>query len=80
VGTYQPPHFDTASSQTVLTSITYLNENFVGGDTYFEDGAIIKPVIGRTLVFNGMKYVHGVKEILSGTRWTVPIWYEKSVE
>ena len=74
---YQALHLDTASNETILTSITYLNEDFVGGETYFEDGTLIKPIAGRTLIFDGTQYVHGVKEVTDGIRWTVPIWYKK---
>jgi hypothetical protein len=73
----QPLHLDNASNETILTSITYLNEEFLGGETYFQDGTVIKPMTGRTLIFNGMQYVHGVKEVTEGVRWTVPIWYKK---
>lgn len=79
---YQDLHLDKntfTGNETILTSITYLNENFVGGETYFEDGTLIKPVTGRTLIFNGMQYVHGVKKIIDGVRWTMPIWYKKTV-
>jgi hypothetical protein len=42
-----------------------------------KDGTIIKPKIGRTLIFNGMYYVHGVKTIKKGTRYTLPVWYKR---
>jgi hypothetical protein len=77
---YQSLHLDTYSDKTILSSITYLSEDFTGGETYFEDGTIIKPVTGRTLIFNGMQYVHGVKKVSDGIRWTVPIWYKKRGE
>ena len=72
---YQNLHLDKTSNKTVLTSITYLNENYSGGETYFKDGTIIKPKTGRTLIFDGMYYVHGVKTIKKGTRYTLPVWY-----
>lgn len=74
---YQNLHLDKASNKTVLTSITYLNENYSGGETYFKDGTIIKPKTGRTLIFDGMHYVHGVKTIKKGTRYTLPVWYKR---
>ena len=74
---YQNLHLDKASNKTVLTSITYLNENYSGGETYFKDGMIIKPKTGRTLIFDGMHYVHGVKTIKKGTRYTLPVWYKR---
>jgi hypothetical protein len=74
--TFQPLHVDDASKETILTSIVYLNENFAGGNTVFDDGTLIKPIIGRCLVFNGMEYTHGVSEVSNGVRWTLPIWYK----
>lgn len=74
-GAYQDLHFDTAKNNTVLSSITYLNDEFGGGETYFEEGVIVTPKKGRTVVFNGAKYFHGVKEVLNGSRYTVAIWY-----
>jgi hypothetical protein len=48
-GSFQEFHKDFESQDTVLTSITYLNDDFVGGETVFEDGIVIKPKKGRTL-------------------------------
>ena len=75
-GTYQPYHLDSTSDKTILTSIVYLNENFDGGYTIFNDGTKVKPKIGRCLIFNGQNYIHGVSEVTQGTRWTLPIWYK----
>lgn len=75
-GAKQAMHLDMANPSTSYTTLTYLNDDFEGGETVFEDGTTIKPKTGRTLMFNGMKYVHGVNEIISGTRYTMPIWYQ----
>jgi hypothetical protein len=76
-GTFQLLHLDTASDETVFTSITYLNDQFDGGKTYMEDGTNIGIVTARTVAFDGMKYTHGVKEVTEGTRFTVAAWYRK---
>ena len=75
-GSDQNLHFDTAVSSTIYASITYLNEDFEGGQTYFEDGTLIQPKIGRMVTFDGQKYKHGVKEV-KGHRYTLPIWYNR---
>ena len=62
---FQDLHFDDASSKTTLSSICYLNEDFEGGQTYFEEGTLFKHKTGRALFFDGNYYFHGVKEILS---------------
>jgi hypothetical protein len=73
---WQPYHLDKASEKTSLTSITYLNENFDGGCTIMHDGTKVKPKTGRTVIFDGNKYIHGVEPILKGERYTLPIWYK----
>jgi hypothetical protein len=76
LGSYQNLHFDGASDLTSLTSISYLNNDFTGGETFFEDQTIIHPKLGRTLLFNGQQYKHGVKQVLTGNRYTLAIWYK----
>ena len=73
----QDLHFDTFSNQTTLSSIIYLNENFEGGQTYYEDGTSIQPIIGRGLFFDGNFYKHGVKEVKKDIRYVVAAWYKK---
>ena len=74
----QDLHFDTASNQTTLSSILYLNDDFEGGETYYEDGTLFSPVTGRILYFDGNYYKHGVKPITKGTRYTIATWYKKN--
>ena len=78
-GSFQEFHKDVSIQNTVLTSITYLNDDFVGGETIFEDGTIVKPKKGRTLFFDGMYYTHKVNLIKKGNRYTVPVWYKKTI-
>lgn len=69
-------HKDRSCERTVFTSITYLNDDFIGGETFFEDGMLIKPKKGRTLFFDGQYYFHGVNKIIKGNRYTVAVWYK----
>jgi hypothetical protein len=78
--TWQSYHLDKTSKITSFTSITYLNENFDGGCTIMHDGTKIKPKAGRTVIFDGNKYIHGVEPILKGERYTLPIWYKTLLE
>lgn len=78
-GSKQEYHTDTASVRTVLTSITYLNDNYSGGETSFLNDIQVVPKTGRTVYFNGAHYVHGVNEITKGIRYSLPIWYKISV-
>ena len=45
---------------TDYASILYLNEDFEGGETYFEDGQVISPETGTCVIFQSMKHFHGV--------------------
>jgi hypothetical protein len=60
----------------VLTSVLYLNDNFTGGRTIFNDGSFVAPKKGRIVFFLGNKLVHGVEPVLFGERWTCPTWYK----
>ena len=76
IGSYQNLHFDLDSDETTLSSITYLNDNFDGGRTYFEDGTtfipkkveayflmdnIINMVCQKLKITLDMSWLHGIK-------------------
>lgn len=69
-------HFDTQSKNTAITSVTYLTDNFEGGETCFIDGTKVKPLVGRTIIFDGNYYKHMVAAS-SDTRFAMPIWYKQ---
>ena len=77
VGTGHPKHFDKASDKTVFTSVTYLNDNFSGGETYMVNDMMLAPREGRTLYFDGCCYQHGVTTVKNSDRYTLSIWYKK---
>lgn len=56
-----------------LVTIIYLNDDYEGGNLIFRDHDIdIAPEAGTVVVFDvGYENVHGVTEVLSGTRWTM---------
>ena len=68
-------HYDETRDTTNLTSITYLNEDFTGGETVFDNGVVVKPEVGKTVFFNGKDYLHGVNPIIEGVRYVMAIWY-----
>jgi len=76
IGAHQDFHFDTAKDKTTLSSIVYLNDEYEGGQTYFEEGTIFKPKIGRGLFFNGQYYKHGVLPVKNHIRYVVATWYK----
>ena len=71
-------HLDQARPTTVMTSITYLNDDYDGGETFFEDGLSVKPKLGRSLFFDGLAYKHGVNAC-GGDRFVLAIWYTNDI-
>jgi prolyl 4-hydroxylase len=53
--------------------ITFLNDDFEGGNLYFPELDIeIIPEPGNSICFPGtLNYLHGVKKIISGVRYTI---------
>ena len=80
LNTSQGLHIDSARTSTNYTSITYLNESYKGGQTYFESNNFLsKNKTGDTIMFNGVKHKHGVKTITQGTRYALAIWYSENI-
>ena len=66
---------------TDYASILYLNDNFEGGETYFEDGTLLKPEQGTCVIFESMKHFHGVHPAHGEEdRYTSPIWYTSEAD
>lgn len=62
-----------------FSCVLYLNTNYFGGETFFESGYEVKPEVGSLAVFpSDMK--HGVKEIMSGTRFTLAMWFTRNFD
>ena len=73
---FQDKHFDHSRTYTSLASITYLNDDFEGGQTCVEDERLcVNPKTGTTFFFDGQKYEHNVTHVKNGTRYTLAIWY-----
>ena len=70
------PHYD-------IGALYYLNDDYEGGELYFpKQGLEFKPQAGSAYFFPGdLNYIHGVKEIKSGIRYTSPaFWTITSLE
>lgn len=78
-GTYLNLHVDDLGYVTDnhLPVLIYLNSDYEGGEIRFEAHNIsIKPNVGDFIVFPGnLHYPHEVTKVLSGTRYTLPIWF-----
>ena len=73
-------HFD-ASRPNDIATLIYLNNDYNGGDIYFPKYEIsFKPEPGDLLCFpDNPSFVHGVKPIIRGTRFTLPRWFTRIV-
>lgn len=69
---FQPKHLDMPFH--TYTSIIYLNDNFTGGATRVDNVDVI-PETGKMITFSGNEIYHQVLEIISGYRYTIPVWY-----
>ena len=78
-GSYLNVHVDDLGyvTENHLPIIIYLNDNYEGGEIKFETHDLsIKPNTGDLVVFPGnMHYAHEVTKVLSGDRYTLPIWF-----
>jgi len=74
-GTSGNPHIDAIELEPFIeySSVIYLNDEYDGGEIYFpKQNFEFKPEKYSAIFFpgNDYDYVHGVKEILSGKRYT----------
>lgn len=60
-----------------IAGLFYINDDYEGGELYFPNQGIkFKPKAGAAYFFPGdMNYIHGVSEIKSGIRYTVPFFW-----
>jgi|TARA_R110001599_G_scaffold343324_1_gene565850 hypothetical protein len=70
-------HLDDVSEMTTGTSITFLNDDIIGGEAVVE-GVQITPVKGRTYFIDGKIYKHSVLNVIKGTRITLTSWYKRN--
>jgi len=78
-GSYLNVHVDDLGyvTENHLPIIIYLNDNYEGGEIKFETHDVcLKPKTGDLVIFPGnVHYAHEVKKVLSGDRYTLPIWF-----
>lgn len=84
-GLEQQPHADKETNDGKpnpfptydINSLFYYNDDFEGGELYYpEFDLIIKPKPGLAVAHPGdINYLHGVKKVISGQRYTTPSFY-----
>lgn len=78
-GNSQGPHADNTHFPNYnIGSVIYLNNDYEGGELYLPQHDIsFKPSAGQVVVFPGdLHYLHGVREITSGMRYTIPTFWK----
>jgi hypothetical protein len=72
------PHIDDWGVQNYhITGVIYLSDGYEGGEISFPtQGVTVKPKQGDLVMFPGnLYYEHEVKEVTSGERYTIPLWF-----
>jgi Rps23 Pro-64 3,4-dihydroxylase Tpa1-like proline 4-hydroxylase len=71
------PHNEMSEVLNECSSILYLNDNYEGGELYFEEfDLLIKPKANQLVFFpSGSEFRHEVKPVLSGDRYTLASFY-----
>lgn len=61
-----------------MATLIYLNSDYEGGEIFFPTHNVShKPQAGDLIMFPGnMHYAHEVKTITSGSRFSIPMWFE----
>jgi Rps23 Pro-64 3,4-dihydroxylase Tpa1-like proline 4-hydroxylase len=74
---FLPAHQDQGVSSRVLSAVTYLNDDYEGGEIEFvNSGVKIKPTAGSIIFFpSNFLYVHEVHKMTSGQRYALPYWF-----
>tara|TARA_R100001509_G_scaffold30599_1_gene16371 strand:+ start:40 stop:579 length:540 start_codon:yes stop_codon:yes gene_type:complete len=76
IGTFMKPHVDDNNihKPDVFAAMLYLNDNFTGGCTCFEEFEV-KPEVGKLIVFSNSQYLHYVSQVEGNERFVLSFWY-----
>ena len=72
-GSKMAPHVDDSLNDR-FAALIYLNDNYLGGETVFDELTIF-PEKGKLVIFENSKLQHSVSEIVSGVRYTLALWF-----
>ena len=78
VGTFMKPHVDDNNihNPDVFAAMLYLNDDFQGGHTLFEQYDI-KPEVGKLIVFSNSQLLHYVSKVEDSERFVLSFWYKR---
>ena len=78
VGTFMKPHVDdnNVHKPDVFAAMLYLNDDFEGGSTMFEN-IEVKPESGKLVIFSNSQHLHYVSKVDKSERYVLSFWYSK---
>jgi Rps23 Pro-64 3,4-dihydroxylase Tpa1-like proline 4-hydroxylase len=76
-GGHLPLHQDQGVSSRVLSSVMYLNDDYMGGEIIFpQSRKMLKPEPGSIIFFpSNFMYPHEILPIVHGSKYSMPHWY-----
>jgi hypothetical protein len=75
-GGYSKRHRDKSTTHKTISII--LSDDFTGGDMYLNDEFVSLNKCGEYVKFNGGKNFHEIKEVTSGIREVLIVWFSKN--
>ena len=78
IGTFMKPHVDdnNVHRPDVFAAMLYLNDDFEGGSTIFED-IEVKPEKGKLVIFSNSQHLHYVSKVEQAERFVLSFWYSR---
>ena len=75
--TFMKPHVDdnNVHNPDIFAAMLYLNNNFSGGYTCFEDFEVKPEVPGKLIIFSNSQYLHYVSKVEGDERFVLSFWY-----
>ena len=80
IGTFMNPHYDNSSKDgiyDIFAAMLYLNDDFSGGHTGFEDMEIT-PKVGKLVIFSNSQFKHHVTKVEDAERFVLSFWYNNA--
>ena len=78
IGTFMKPHVDdnNVHREDVFAAMLYLNDDFKGGATVFEEMEV-KPETGKLVIFTNGELLHYVSKVEEAERFVLSFWYSR---
>ena len=76
------PHYDSSAKDGIydlFAALLYLNDDFTGGHTGFEDFDIT-PIAGKLVIFSNSQHKHHVTRVVGADRYALSFWFNTSTD